>query len=104
MRKNLSMYKNVPKWGLSPFWDIFASVILYYVQSDILFAYKLPKAMPLRSNNTCRANITRIYANKTEAVPFGTASMSSPVSRVLSFKTVIYLRRISLYGSSRLSD
>ena len=30
--------------------------------------------------------------------------MSSPVSRVLSFKTVIYLRRISLYGSSRLSD
>ena len=30
--------------------------------------------------------------------------MSSPVSRVLSFKTVIYLRRISLYGSSRPSD
>ncbi len=30
--------------------------------------------------------------------------MSNPVSRVLSFKTVIYLRRISLYGSSRLSD
>ena len=35
---------------------------------------------------------------------FGTAPMSSPVSRVLSFKTVIYLRRISLYGSSRPSD
>ena len=34
----------------------------------------------------------------------GTAPMSSPVSRVLSFKTVIYLRRISLYGSSRPSD
>ena len=30
--------------------------------------------------------------------------MSNPVSRVLSFKTVIYLRRISLYGSSRPSD
>ena len=30
--------------------------------------------------------------------------VSSPVSRVLSFKTVIYLRRISLYGSSRPSD
>ncbi len=30
--------------------------------------------------------------------------MSSPVSRVLSFKTVIYLRRISLHGSSRPSD
>ena len=30
--------------------------------------------------------------------------LSSPVSRVLSFKTVIYLRRISLYGSSRPSD
>ena len=30
--------------------------------------------------------------------------MSSPVSRVLSLKTVIYLRRISLHGSSRPSD
>ena len=30
--------------------------------------------------------------------------MSSPVSRVLSFKTVIYLRRTSLHGSSRPSD
>ena len=30
--------------------------------------------------------------------------MSNPVSRVLSFKTVIYLRRISLHGSSRPSD
>ena len=30
--------------------------------------------------------------------------MSNPVSRVLSFKTVIYLRRISLYGSSRPLD
>ena len=30
--------------------------------------------------------------------------LSNPVSRVLSFKTVIYLRRISLYGSSRPSD
>ena len=30
--------------------------------------------------------------------------MSNPVSRVLSFKTVIYLRHISLYGSSRPSD
>ena len=30
--------------------------------------------------------------------------MSNPVSRVLSFKTVIYLRRISLDGSSRPSD
>ena len=30
--------------------------------------------------------------------------MSNPVSRVLSLKTVIYLRHISLYGSSRPSD
>ena len=30
--------------------------------------------------------------------------MSKPVSRVLSFKTVIYLRHIFLYGSSHLSD
>jgi len=30
--------------------------------------------------------------------------MSNPVSRVLSFKTVIYLRRTSLHGSSRPSD
>ena len=30
--------------------------------------------------------------------------MSNPVSRVLSFKTVIYLRRVSLHGSSRPSD
>ena len=30
--------------------------------------------------------------------------MSSPVSRVLSFKTVIYLRHTSLHGSSRPSD
>ena len=30
--------------------------------------------------------------------------LSNPVSRVLSFKTVIYLRRTSLHGSSRPSD
>ena len=30
--------------------------------------------------------------------------MSKPVSRVLSFKTVIYLRRTFLHGSSHLSD
>ena len=37
-------------------------------------------------------------------IPFFFLFLSNPVSRVLSFKTVIYLRRISLYGSSRPSD
>ena len=96
------------------------SVILYYVQSDIFDKSKVLLKLKVlvvfysqgtaEGNITCRANITtsnitRIYANKTGAVPnIGTAPMSSPVSRVLSFKTVIYLRRISLYGSSRPSD
>ena len=47
--------------------------------------------------------ISRLLIKKPIAFAIG-FFMSKPVSRVLSFKTVIYLRRTFLHGSSHLSD
>ena len=97
------------------------SVILYCVQSDIFdkskVLLKLSVLVVFYSHTNCRRQYRCEVISLAEQIQLafmrikpgqcqniGTAPMSSPVSRVLSFKTVIYLRRISLYSSSRLSD
>ena len=75
-------------------------------QSRTVFAYELFASLTLRIAQQLarRANLVGLLNKISDCNLQSLILLSKPVSRVLSFKTVIYLRRTFLHGSSHLSD